>query len=110
MLGLALTRLLAWFLRHRRISFPPALLTALCFAGMLAVFAFGNQPVNLQVASWTRSALPANWCTLRDAWNGFHAASSTLAMLAFILLLLAILHDTQPSQSLMEKPKAQRNN
>ncbi|HEX7734386.1 MAG TPA: hypothetical protein VF458_05980 [Ktedonobacteraceae bacterium] len=102
-LGLVSTGLLAWLLRRQRITFLLTLLAALCFAGMLAVFAFGNQPINLQVA---RSALPANWRALRDAWDGFHAASSALAMLAFIFLLLAILRDTHPSRSLMEKPKS----
>jgi hypothetical protein len=109
-LGLLSTGLLAWFLRHQRIAFLLTLVALLCFAGMLAVFAFGNQPINLQVATWTRSALPANWRALRDAWDGFHAASSALALLAFILLLIAILRDTQPSRSLREEPMAQKDN
>lgn len=107
-LGLLSAGLLAFFLRRQRTAFLLTLLAALCFAGMLAVFAFGNQPINLQVASWTRSALPPNWRALRDAWDGFHAASSALAMLAFILLLVAILRDTQPSRRPMAEPKAQK--
>lgn len=109
-LGLALTGLLAWFLRRQRTSFFLTLFAALCFAGMLAVFAFGNQPINLQVAPWTRSTVPANWRALRDAWDGFHAGSSALATLAFILLLLAILRDTPSSRSLSEEAKGQKDN
>lgn len=105
-LGLVLTGLLAWFLRHQRTTFLLTLLATLCFVGMLAVFAFGNQPINLQVSSWTPQTVPANWRALRDAWDGFHAASSALALLAFIFLLLASLHNTRSSQSLREEPKA----
>ncbi len=79
----------------------------LAIPGMLAVFAFGNQPINLQVASWTPQTVPANWRALRDAWDGFHTASSALAVLAFLLLLLAILRDTGSST---EEPKVQESN
>lgn len=102
-LGLISAGLLAWFLRHQRTAFLLTLFAALCYAGMLAVFAFGNQPINLQVSSWTPQTLPANWRALRDAWDGFHAASSALAVLAFLLLLLALLRDAQPLQSPREK-------
>lgn len=104
-LGLLSTGPLLWFLRHQRITFLLTLLAALCFAGMLAVFAFGNQPINLQVSSWTPQTVPANWRAFRDAWDGFHAASSALALLAFLFLLLALLRDTQPAPGLMEEPK-----
>jgi len=107
--GLALTGLLAWFLRRQRIAFLLTLFAALCFAGMLAVFAFGNQPINLQVSSWTPRTVPANWQVLRNAWDSFHAASSALALLAFLLLLFAILRDTQPSRSLREEAMAQKD-
>jgi hypothetical protein len=109
-LGLLSTGLLAFFLRRQRAAFVLTLIAALCFAGMLAVFAFGNQPINLQVASWTPQTLPANWRALRDAWDGFHAASSALALLAFLLLLFAILRDTPPSQSVREEAKEQEDN
>lgn len=108
-LGLVSTGLLAWFLRRRRGPFLLTLMAALCFTGMLAVFAFGNQPINLQVASWTPQTLPTNWRALRDAWDSFHAASSAIALLAFLLLLLALLRDTQPSQSLREESTKQKD-
>lgn len=104
-LGLLSTGLLALFLRRRGVTFLLTLIAALCFAGMLAVFAFGNQPINLQVASWTPQTLPTNWRALRDAWDGFHAASSALALLAFILLLLALLRDTHPLRNRREEPQ-----
>lgn len=92
-LGLISAGLLAYFLRKRRTVFILTLVAAICFAGMLAVFAFGNNPLNQQVMSWTPATLPANWRSVRDAWDGFHAASSVLAAIALISLLIATLRD-----------------
>lgn len=93
-LGLLSTALLAFLLRERRTALILALIAALCFAGMLALFAFGNNPLNQQIATWTPATLPANWREVRDAWDSFHAASSGLAALSLVCLLIAILRDT----------------
>lgn len=91
-LGLLTAGLLTYFLRHQRLEVILSLLVALCFAGMLILFAVGNNPLNQQIATWTPQTLPANWHTVRDAWDGFHAASSILASLALILLLISALY------------------
>ncbi len=96
-LGLISSGILLFFLSGRRAAFTLTLLAALSFAGMLAVFAFGNNPINQQVATWTPATMPANWQQLRDAWDGFHALSSALAALAFITLLVATLRDVPSS-------------
>ena len=93
-LGLLSTGLLAFLLRKRPTAFILTLVAMLSFAGMLALFAFGNNPINQQVASWTPQTLPANWQTLRNAWDGFHAASSGLAALSLVALLIALLRET----------------
>ena len=64
------------------------------FAGMLALLAFGNNPLNQQIATWTPETLPSNWREAHTAWDGFHAASSALAALSLISLLIATLRDT----------------
>lgn len=92
-LGLLSAGVLVYLLREQRSAMILTLIAALCFAGTLVVFAFGNQPINVQVATWTPRNLPANWRQARDAWDAFHAASSGLATLAFITLLVAILRD-----------------
>lgn len=102
-LGLISTGLLAYLLRRKRSAFILTLIAALCFAGMLALFAFGNNPINLQVASWTPQTLPANWRALRDAWDSFHAASSGLAALALVLLLIGTLRETPSSSFTMSR-------
>lgn len=91
--GLILAVILLFLLRKQRVNFILTLVAALCFAGTLVVFALGNQPINVQVSSWTPQTLPANWRQARDAWDAFHAISSALATLAFITLLIAILRD-----------------
>jgi hypothetical protein len=100
-LGLISTGLLAYLLRTQRTIFILTLVAALSFLGMLALFAFGNNPLNQQIASWTPATLPANWREVRDAWDSFHAASSVLAALALASLLIATLRDTP--LSLVEK-------
>jgi hypothetical protein len=97
-LGLISTGILLYLLRERRTPFILTLVAAVSFAGMLAVFAFGNNPLNQQVASWTPQTLPPNWHEVRNAWDGFHAASSVLAALALTSLLVATLRD-MPSSS-----------
>lgn len=93
-LGLICALALLWLLRQQRAAFVLALIAALSFAAMLALFAFGNNPINQQVAVWTPQTLPANWREARDAWDGFHAASSGFAALALVTLLLVLLWKT----------------
>jgi hypothetical protein len=101
-IGLISTSILLFLLRRRRTAFVLTLLAALSFAGMLALFAFGNNPLNQQIATWTPQSLPANWHEIRDAWDRFHAASSGFAVLAFTVLLIALLRETPSSLSLRE--------
>ena len=96
-LGLISTGVLLFLLRKRRTAFVLTVVAAISFAGMLALFAFGNNPLNQQVMTWTPQTLPANWHEIRDAWDGFHAASSAFAALALVALLLATLRDTPSS-------------
>ncbi|GCE31632.1 hypothetical protein KDA_71160 [Dictyobacter alpinus] len=93
-LGLLTAGVLAYFQRRQRMDFLFSLVVALCFAGMLVLFAVGNNPLNQQIAAWTPQTLPANWHEVRDAWDMFHAASSVLASLALLLLLISVLHPT----------------
>jgi Domain of unknown function (DUF1772) len=96
-LGLFSTGVLLVLLRERRTSFILTLVAALSFVGMLALFAFGNNPLNQQIAAWTPQTLPANWHEVRDAWDRFHAVSSAFAALALTALLVATLRDTPSS-------------
>ena len=63
------------------------LLSAVAFAGMLADFWFGNQPVNNQTVLWTPETVPADWMDLRDRWDMSHTLSAVFAAVAFLSLL-----------------------
>jgi hypothetical protein len=107
--GLISTGILLFLLRRRRTVSVLTLIATLSFAGMLALFAFGNNPLNQQIATWTPQSLPANWHEIRDAWDRFHAASSVFAALAFTALLMALLRETPsalvPREALPEREK-----
>jgi hypothetical protein len=105
--GLISTGVLLSLLRQQRAAFVLTLIATLSFAGMLALFAFGNNPLNQQIATWTPQSLPANWHEIRDAWDRFHAASSACAALAFIALLISLLRET-PSSLLPREVSLQR--
>lgn len=96
-LGLISTGMLLYLLRERRWAFALTVLAALSFVGMLALFAFGNNPLNQQIMAWSGASIPANWRETRDAWDTFHAASSAFAALALTALLVATLRDTPSS-------------
>jgi hypothetical protein len=100
--GLISTGYLLFLLRQQRTALILTLIATLSFAGMLALFAFGNNPLNQQIATWTPQSLPDNWHQIRDAWDRFHAASSGFAVLAFTVLLMALLRETPSSLSLRE--------
>lgn len=106
-LGLLATLALAVLVRKRRLAFALTLVAALCFVGMLVVFALGNNPINGQIAAWTPATLPANWRQARDAWEACHATSAGLAAVAFCTLLIATLCDTvQPSEQQQAQMRA----
>jgi hypothetical protein len=96
-LGLISTGVLLILLRSQRTSFILTLLAALSFLGMLTLFAFGNNPLNQQIAQWTPETLPAHLQEVRDAWDRFHAISSVLAAVAFTVLVVDVLRQMPSS-------------
>jgi uncharacterized membrane protein len=104
-LGLISTGALLVLLRAQRTSFVLTLLAALSFLGMLALFTFGNNPLNQQIAAWTPQTLPANWQQVRDAWDRYHAISSVLAAVAFTVLLIDVLRQMPSSWQAKHAPR-----
>jgi hypothetical protein len=95
-LGLVSTSVTAWYLRNRRFAGTLNLVGALCFLGMLLSFAFGNQPINAQIAVWNASTLPPNWPDYRDRWDAAHGLSGVFAAVALLALLGDVIRDTGP--------------
>ena len=69
----------------------------LCLVAAGVVTRFGNQPINVQVMSWTAQTLPQNWTQFRDWWWQWHVVRTVAAVAALCLLIMAVL--TQRSGS-----------
>lgn len=91
--GLLAALVAAYFVRARRTVLLLTLIGAVCLAGMLVVFAVGNNPLNQQIMVWTPETLPANWQQTRDAWDTAHTISAALAAVGLAALVAALLYD-----------------
>lgn len=60
---------------------------AIMVAAMLAIFALGLQPINLQVAAMHPGSVPSGWHQLLDRWSTLHTICFGLATAAFAVLL-----------------------
>ena len=69
-----------------------AIVTTLCYGGMLACFFIFNGPVNAALNGWTPSTLPPDWSSYRARWETGHALAALLSVIAFVILLRARLH------------------
>jgi hypothetical protein len=80
-------------LRNDPVGFRLSALGAAGFAGMLLSYAFGNRPVNDQIANWSPANIPMDWSAAQAAWENAPAISAALAAIALISLLFSILRD-----------------
>jgi hypothetical protein len=62
-----------------RTSFILTLMAALSFLGMLALFAFGSNPLNQEIATWTPETLPADWREVRGLLRGTSVGEQQVA-------------------------------
>jgi hypothetical protein len=92
--GLLCSGALAMMERHRRFGGVLAAVAAIAFAGTLLSYAFGNRPINDQVAVWTAASLPPDWTSYRDRWDAAHTVGAALSAIAFLTLLVAALADS----------------
>lgn len=75
---------------------PLVLAAAVLLACTLGIFFIWTYPVNQVTQNW--SLVPENWETLRIRWEYSHAASALLELIAYILLLSAVLWRRQVGQ------------
>lgn len=81
--------ILAIVVRSRSGPFWLAVLAAICFVAMLAVFFTWTFPANQATQNWT--AVPANWETLRRQWEYSHALNAAIAFVALCLVTASAL-------------------
>jgi len=70
-----------------------ALIAWVCLLLTLVIFFSFTYPVNKATENW--SVLPVNWEELRMKWEYSHGASALLELLAYILLLSAVLRSNR---------------
>jgi hypothetical protein len=80
--------------RRRGRAFWPTLLAAVLLASSLASWWLLVRPVDLELLSWTATALPVDWVRWRDQWEYAHAARALLSAGALAALLWALLLET----------------
>ncbi|MBZ9984587.1 MULTISPECIES: DUF1772 domain-containing protein [unclassified Mesorhizobium] len=87
--ALIVNALLAISVRAQAWPFWLALLAALCFAIMLAIFVVWTLPANQATQNWT--TVPANWEALRQQWEYSHAVNTAIVFAALCLATLSAL-------------------
>jgi len=85
--AIVLNGLLAVLVRSQREPFLLAVLAALCFVAMLAVFLAWTEPANQATRNWTE--IPGNWEALRRQWEYSHAVNAVIAFAALCLTTLS---------------------
>jgi hypothetical protein len=83
-------------IRHRGSRRWLALTGLLLLMATLAISVSINLPINTAQESWSVLAPPVDWSHVRDRWQLAHAARTTTAGLAFVLLTAVAVG--QPSQ------------
>ncbi len=86
-LGATLAAAVTGFLDRRPSGHLP-LLSAFVTLTTVAVWRFGNEPLNRAVLNWDAGeAVPADWVQLRERWENAHTVSAGLHGLAFVSML-----------------------
>ena len=76
---------------------------------LLAISASISMRINTDQQSWSVSAPPGDWSNVRDRWQLAHAARTTTAALAFVLLA-AVAVPVQSSRNAVQPSAAIGNN
>jgi hypothetical protein len=91
--ALLLTGILAAFSRRERSVVVTYLAAFALMAAAGAITRLANQPINAEVMSWTRDAMPANWAEMRDAWWNWHILRTFTSVGGLFVLVLAVFAD-----------------
>lgn len=95
-MALVLIAGLALAARHR-----PSLMWSYVIVALLVVTGglitrFINQPINVQVMTWSATSLPSDWSVIRDRWWTWHQMRLAITFIAQLFLIVAVLLDRRP--------------
>lgn len=75
------------------------LAAAACLIVAALLTRFGNQPINALVLHWTADAPPEDWQTWRDRWWRLHEIRTLAGVVAYALILFAVLQRRSSKQT-----------
>jgi len=75
--------------RGRRASLSLTLAGVGSLAVALVITLSVNVPIDADIARWTVDTLPADWSSIRDRWEAFHAARTFISLAGFGFALAA---------------------
>jgi hypothetical protein len=77
--------------RNRPAAFALGLTGTGLLAAALAAWLARVAPMNAEMETWSREAIPVDWTRVRDQWEYTHAARFALQLAGFVALSLAVL-------------------
>jgi uncharacterized membrane protein len=84
-----ITLVSAFLQKGNKQVFISLIAAALFFIACIVISAFGNQPINNIVMTWTPDTLPENWVSLRDKWWSLHIMRTITELIALCLITWA---------------------
>lgn len=93
--ALLLTGVLVLLSRRDRTIAAAYLAAFALMAAAGAITRLANQPINAEVMSWTRGAMPADWAEVRDTWWNWHVVRTFVSIGGLLALVMAVLADRQ---------------
>ena len=76
---------------HRRASFSLVLVGVVLLVVALVITLSVNVPIDDAIAAWTVNTLPADWTSIRNRWEWYHAARTFISLAGFGSALAAVL-------------------
>jgi hypothetical protein len=87
LIAIILTTWSAFLHKKNKLTFSILLIAATLLLISGLVTRFGNQPINAIVITWNLNNIPDSWVHLRDKWWSFHIIRTSLALIAFALII-----------------------
>jgi Domain of unknown function (DUF1772). len=89
LMGLAM--LLIWSWKEKSTYFFCLLATFILFIAALLITVTVEVPIDNQIKTWSLTALPADWQSIRDRWEWFHTMRTWIAVAGVSFFMIALI-------------------
>ena len=90
LLGLLTLLVQSW--KIKSIYFYGILVTLILFIAALLITLGVEVPIDNQIKTWTLATIPADWESIRDRWETFHAMRTFISLAGTASFLIALLN------------------